>query len=68
MTRLAKEGLLGSLSHVRLPRCEPCLAGKANKKPFGKASRALSSLELIPFDICGPLNIRARNGAIYFSL
>ena len=44
MTKLAKEGLLGSLTQVRLPRCEPCLASKATKKPCGMASRALSSL------------------------
>ena len=66
MTRLAKEGLLGSLTQVMLPRCEPCLAGKVTKKPFGKASRALSSLELIHSDICGPLKVRARNIAVYF--
>jgi len=65
MTRLAKGGLLGSLTQVRLPRSEPCLANKATKKPFGKASRALSSLELLHSDICGPLNVGARNGAIY---
>ena len=66
MTRLAKEGLLGMLSQVRLSRCEPCLVGKATKKPFAKAFRALSSLELIHSDISGPLNLRALNGAIYF--
>jgi len=66
MTRLAKEGLLCSLTQVRLPKCEPPLAGKATKKPFGKPSRALSSLELIHSDICGPMNVRARNGVVYF--
>lgn len=66
MTRLAKEGLLGSLTKVKLPKCEPCLAGKATKKPFGKASRALGTLDLIHSDICGPMNVKARNGAIYF--
>ena len=34
ITRLVKEGLLGSLTQVRQPRCEPCLASKAIKKPF----------------------------------
>ena len=67
MTRLAREGLLGSLTQVKLPICEPCLVGKATKKPFGKASRALSSLELIHSDICGPMNVKARTGAVYFS-
>ena len=66
MTRLAKEGLLGSLTKVRLPKCEPCLVGKATKKPFGKACRALGALDLIHSDICGPMNVKARNGAIYF--
>ena len=34
MTRLVKEGLLGSLTQVRLPKCEPCLASKSTKKTF----------------------------------
>jgi len=29
MGRLAKEGLLDRLTRVKLPRCEPCLTGKA---------------------------------------
>jgi len=66
MARLAKEGLLGQLTKVRLPRCEPCLADKATKKPFGKASRALGSLELIHSNICEPMNVKACTGAIYF--
>ena len=36
MTRLVREGMLGSLTNVNLPVCEPCLAGKVVKKPFGK--------------------------------
>ena len=35
-------------------------------KPFGKAMRASSPLELIHSDICGPMNVKAQNGAIYF--
>ena len=66
MGRLAKEGLLDRLTRVKLPRCEPCLAGKATIKPFGKAMRASSPLELIHSDICGPMNVKARHGAIYF--
>ncbi|KAK2973299.1 hypothetical protein RJ640_029749 [Escallonia rubra] len=37
MTRLAREGLLGPLAKVNLQTCEACLAGKACRKPFGKA-------------------------------
>ncbi|KAH9618858.1 hypothetical protein KSS87_009464, partial [Heliosperma pusillum] len=66
MNRLAKDGLLDKLTRVKLPICEPCLAGKASKKPFSKASRASTPLELIHSDICGPLNVKARHGATYF--
>ena len=34
--------------------------------PFGKSKRASFPLELIYFDICGPMNVRARHGAQYF--
>ena len=52
MVRLAGEGLLGSLAKVDQPICEPCLAGKACRKPFGKAVKAM--------------NVKARHGASYF--
>ncbi|KAK4397694.1 Retrovirus-related Pol polyprotein from transposon TNT 1-94 [Sesamum angolense] len=66
MTRLAREGLLGSLAKVNLPTCEPCMAEKARRKPFGKAKRATHPLELVHSNICGPMNVRARHGAFYF--
>jgi len=65
INRLAKEGLVDQLTMGKLPRCESCLAGKATMKPFGKASRASSPLELIHSDICGPMNVKAQHGAIY---
>ena len=66
MTRLAREGLLGSLAKVNLPTCQDCLAGKATRKPFGKAVRATVPLQLIHSDICGPMSVKARHGALYF--
>ena len=66
MSSPGKEGLLDQLTKVKLPRCESCLAGKATAKPFGKASRLSSPLELIHFDICGPINVKARHGAFCF--
>ncbi|GAV81213.1 gag_pre-integrs domain-containing protein, partial [Cephalotus follicularis] len=57
MTQLARECLLGPLAKVNLPICEPCLAGKACRKPFGKAIRATHPLELVHSDICGPMNV-----------
>jgi hypothetical protein len=40
MAKLAREGLSSPLAKVYLPICEPYLAGKACRKPFGKAMRA----------------------------
>ena len=66
MTRLAREGLMGNLAKVILSTCEHCLVGKSKRKPFGKATRASFPLQLIHFDICGPMNVRARHGGFYF--
>ena len=66
MNRLAKEGLLGTIDKVELSTCESCLAGKTARKPFGKGTRADTPLQLIQSDICGPMNVRERHGAIYF--
>ena len=44
MNRLIREDLLGSLAQIDLPIYENCLAGKATRKPFGRATRAKSSL------------------------
>jgi len=40
-------------------------SGKATVKPFGKASRASSPLELTHSDLCEPMNVKARHRAIY---
>ena len=66
LDRLDREGLLGSITNVSLLMCEPCLAGKACRKPFGKAPRATHPLELVHSDICGPMNVKAHNGISYF--
>ena len=64
--RMTREGLLGSLTKVDLQLCEPCLAGKACKKPFGKTKRAAQPIELVHSDICGPMNKKACHRASYF--
>jgi len=66
MGRLVKESLLDRITRVKLPRCEPCLAGKTTIKPFNKAMTESSPLESIHFNICGPMNVKARHGAIHF--
>ena len=62
MNRLVRESLL----YIVLPICESCLAGKATRKPFGKATRAESPLQIVHFDIRGPMSVRAKYGTIYF--
>ena len=64
--RLARAGLLGSLTKEELFVCEHCLTGKATRLPFSKAKRASSPLQLIHLDICGPMNVRARHEGNYF--
>ena len=49
-----------------MPTCEHCLAGKTARKPFGKGTRAEYPLQLIHSDICGPMNVKAGQGASYF--
>ena len=65
-TRLSQEGLLGPLAKIYLPTCEDCLAGNSTRRPFGKDFRAIVPLELIHFDGCGPMNVRARHVCSYF--
>jgi len=55
MSSLTKEGLLGRITKVKLPRCESCLVKKATTKPFGKALNASSSLDLFHSDIYDPI-------------
>ena len=49
-----------------LQLCEPCLAGKACRKPFGTKKRAAHPIELVHSDICGLMNKKARHRAAYF--
>ena len=66
---MVRGGLLGPLASVTLPTCEKYLAGKSTRKPFGKAKRTSTPLDLIHFNICEPFNVKARNGCSnYISL
>ena len=66
LKRLAKASLLGPIEKIDLSICEHCLAKKATRLSFGKVKRVTLPLQLIHFDICGPMNVRARHGAHYF--
>ena len=58
MIILTKEGQKDQLTKVKLPKCEPCLAIKETRKPFRKALKMSSPLELIHADICKPMNVK----------
>ena len=67
ISRLVRDGPLGSLQVEELPVCESCLEGKMTKRPFSaKGYRAKEPLELVHSDVCGPMNIQARGGFEYF--
>ena len=66
MNRLAEEVLLGPLKKVNLPTCPNCLKGKMERKPFEKAIRAQTPLQLVHSNVCGPMNMKAKHGALYF--
>ena len=67
ISRLHKDGILGSLDLESFDTCEFCLRGKMTKSPFNKqGERASDLLGLIHTYICGPLSTTARGGFSYF--
>ena len=67
ISRLHKDGILGSFDLESYETCEFCLGGKMTKSPFNKKSeRASDLLGLIHTDVCGPLSTPARGGYSYF--
>ena len=66
MNRLARENLLGQFTKMDMSTCEYYLVGKTIKKPFRKGTKAKTPLQLIHFDIYGPISVGARHGTWYF--
>ena len=59
--RLIKDGLLEPLDFDEFPVCESCLEGKMTKRPFNaKGRRAQDLLELVYFDVCGPMSTKQK--------
>ena len=64
--RLIKDGLLEPMDFDEFPVCESCLEGKMTKRPFNaKGGRAQDLLELVHFDVCGPMSTQAKGGYEY---
>ena len=69
ISRLHKDGILGSFNFESFDICEPCLRGNMTKSPFNKqGERASDLLALIHTDVCGPLSTSARGGFSYFAM
>lgn len=66
INRLARNDLLGQLANINLPMCEYCLVGKSIKKLFDKGTRDKFPLQLVHSDICGPINVRARQCSLFY--
>ena len=41
--------------------CKYCLVDKTTRKPFRKGTRVKTPLQLIYYDIYGPINVRVRH-------
>ena len=67
MKKLHADGLLESLDYESVDACEPCLMGKMTKTPFFRTmERATHLLEIIHTNVCGLMNIEARDRYHYF--
>ena len=60
------EGIDESIQICKVDFCEPCIAGKMSRKPFGIRSRSSRILEIVHTDICGPISPIAYDGSKYF--
>ena len=68
--RILKNTVIGALelSTKKGEVCRGCVLGKYAKATFPRSNdRAKGALELINFDICGPMSTTALSGAKYFA-
>src|SRR3954465_11100315 len=65
---LSKKNLLPGMSCTPLKKCEHCLAGKQTRISFKSSppSRKPEILDLVYYDVCGPMKRRTLGGALYF--
>ena len=65
---LAKKNLLSSMKKGFLKRCAHCLVRKKTKVVFKTHhhTRKLGMLNLVYFDVCGPMKTKTLGGSLYF--
>ena len=54
------------MTKMDLFTCEHCQTSKSTRKSFSKGVRANFPLQIVHFDIYGPMNVRARHKTYYF--
>jgi len=66
---LDKKDVLPRLKSAELEKCSHCMAGKQTRVSFQKhpPSKKSELLELVHFDVCGPLKVKSYSGALYFA-
>ena len=65
---LAKQPLIPMAKDKSSNPCDCCLFGKQNRVSFQKNStRKLEKLELIHYDVCGPMEVDSLGGNKYFA-
>ena len=65
---LVRKNLFPGLKSHELNFCEHCIYGKQQRVSFmrGFHERKTKILELVYFDVCGPINAKYLGGASYF--
>ena len=66
LNRLVKENLLCQLTKIDMPTCKYCLVNKKRKNHSKKGIKVETPLQLIHYDIYGPVSVRARHDSLYF--
>ena len=65
--KLHKDAYLGAFDYASFATYESCIMGKLPKSPFSRiGERAKGILELIHYDVCGPMPVQARSSSFYF--
>ena len=64
---LARKSLIYLAKNESLSSCDHCLVGKQHKVSFSsRYKKKLEKLELVHFDVCGPMDVETLRGNKYF--
>ena len=67
LNKLEKDDLIEVLTFESYPVCESCLQKKLAKLTFvGYGEKTTEILVLVYIDVCGPFDVQARSGYLYF--